>query len=550
MEPNSIQLKTIGHLLPDSFFIPSYQRGYRWTGREVIDLLNDISNFTPKELVTGDKTWYCLQPVVVKKHERVWEVIDGQQRLTTIYLILHYLNQGYVENRRRKLFDLDYETREGSTDFLKAKLSDGYIDDSNIDYFFISKAYQTISKWFYKQGQVPNFDISSFESKILHHTKVIWYESVGDDSIEIFTRINSGKIPLTNGELIKALFLNSSNFNKMDLEKIKLRQLEIASEWDKIEYSLQNESFWWFINEKENKLSTRIEFIFDLMSNKTDKDDDHFTFRYFSGKFEKKPTQEINANWQDVKKYFQILEEWFSERELYHKVGFLIVNGIKIKELLKLKDNKSKNEFLKELNAQITSKLPVDIDELEYGNDTWKIKNILLLHNIQSMLNNENETNRFPFDRYKKEKWDVEHITAIADKLTTEKHQEDWLRDTLKFVPKEKIKPEWINYDNDSFLKTAKEISDVFTEGNDINDISNLTLLDSATNRSYKNAVFPLKRSTIIEREKTGTFIPLCTKNAFMKFYNKDVSQMSIWGKEDRNAYLNDILTTLEIFKK
>ncbi|WP_163408096.1 DUF262 domain-containing protein [Flavobacterium ajazii] len=550
MEQNSIQLKTIGNLLPDSFFIPSYQRGYRWTSREVIDLLNDISNFTPKELETGDKTWYCLQPVVVKKQESVFEVIDGQQRLTTIYLILHYLNQGYVEERRRKLFDLDYETREGSADFLKTKLSNKCIDDSNIDYFFISEAYQTISKWFYEQGQVPNFDISSFESKILHHTKVIWYESVGDDSIAIFTRINSGKIPLTNGELIKALFLNSSNFSKIDPEKIKLRQLEIASEWDKIEYSLQNESFWWFINEKENKLSTRIEFIFDLMSNKTDKDDEHFTFRYFNDKFVKKTTKEINANWLDVKKYFQILEEWFSERELYHKVGFLIVNGIKIKELLKLNENKSKNEFLKELNAQITAKVPIDIDELEYGNDTWKIKNILLLHNIQSMLNNENETNRFPFDRYKKEKWDVEHITAVADKLSTEKHQEDWLKDTLKFVPKEKIKPEWINYDKDSFLKTAKEISDVFTDGIDINDISNLTLLDSATNRSYKNAVFPLKRSTIIEREKTGTFIPLCTKNVFMKFYNKDVSQMSIWGKEDREAYLNDILTTLEIFKK
>lgn len=550
MEQNSIQLKTIGNLLPDSFFIPSYQRGYRWTVREVIDLLNDISNFTPKELETGDKTWYCLQPVVVKKQESVFEVIDGQQRLTTIYLILHYLNQGYVEERRRKLFDLDYETREGSADFLKTKLSNKCIDDSNIDYFFISEAYQTISKWFYEQGQVPNFDISSFESKILHHTKVIWYESVGDDSIAIFTRINSGKIPLTNGELIKALFLNSSNFSKIDPEKIKLRQLEIASEWDKIEYSLQDESFWWFINEKENKLSTRIEFIFDLMSNKTDKDDEHFTFRYFNDKFVKKTTKEINANWLDVKKYFQILEEWFSERELYHKVGFLIVNGIKIKELLKLNENKSKNEFLKELNAQITAKVPIDIDELEYGNDTWKIRNILLLHNIQSMLNNENETNRFPFDRYKKEKWDVEHITAVADKLSTEKHQEDWLKDTLKFVPKEKIKPEWINYDKDSFLKTAKEISDVFTDGIDINDISNLTLLDSATNRSYKNAVFPLKRSTIIEREKTGTFIPLCTKNVFMKFYNKDVSQMSIWGKEDREAYLNDILTTLEIFKK
>lgn len=438
MEQNSIQLKTIGHLLPDSFFIPSYQRGYRWTYREVIDLLNDISNFTPKELETGDKTWYCLQPVVVKKQGSVWEVIDGQQRLTTIYLILHYLNQGYVEDRRRKLFGLDYETREGSADFLKTKLSADCIDDSNIDYLFISEAYQAIAKWFHEKG--PNFDISYFESKILHHTKIIWYESVGDDSIEIFTRINSGKIPLTNGELIKALFLNSSNFSKIDREKIKLRQLEIASEWDKIEYSLQNESFWWFINEKENKLSTRIEFIFDLMSSKTDKDDEHFTFRYFNGKFEKKTTQEINANWQDVKKYFQILEEWFSERELYHKVGFLIVNGIKIKELLKLNENKSKNEFLKELNAQIIAKVPIDIDELEYGNDTWKIKNILLLHNIQSMLNNENETNRFPFDRYKKEKWDVEHITAIADKLSTEKHKEDWLKRYIKVCSKRKNK--------------------------------------------------------------------------------------------------------------
>ena len=44
-------------------------------------------------------------------------------------------------------------------------------------------------------------------------------------------RINIGKIPLTNSELIKALFLNSSNFQNQE-SKLRLRQLEIATEWD------------------------------------------------------------------------------------------------------------------------------------------------------------------------------------------------------------------------------------------------------------------------------------------------------------------------------
>lgn len=545
---NTIKLKTVSDLLSDSFLIASYQRGYRWTNREVEDLLKDISDFDPKEIETGEKTWYCLQPIVVKQQKNIWEVIDGQQRLTTIYLILNYLNQGYIENRRKKLFNLEYETREGSADFLKTKLSENYIDDSNIDYLFISKAYHTISKWFSNQGQ--NFDISSFESKILYNTKVIWYESVGNDSIDIFTRINSGKIPLTNSELIKALFLNSSNFSTKDAEKISLKQLEIASEWDKMEYTLQNDSFWWFVNKKKNNLSTRIEFIFDLMANKTDKDkdDQYYTFRYFNDKFKKKTSKEINFNWLEVKKYFQTLEEWFSDRELYHKIGFLIVNGEPIKTILDWKENKTKNEFVKIVNNQIASKIPEEIRELEYGNSS--IKSVLLLHNIQSMLNNENETNRFPFDRYKKEKWDVEHISAIADKLSDEKQQEDWLKETLKYVPNEKLKDEWLHYDVNTFLKISKEILDCFSDDKDINDISNLTLLDSGTNRSYKNAVFPVKRKTIIEREKTGTFIPLCTKNVFMKFYSDNIEQMSFWGNDDRESYLEDIIETLKVYKQ
>ena len=246
MANNNISIKTISDLLKSNFFIPSYQRGYRWTEQQVADLLNDINEFSPKEIPnSNEKTWYCLQPIVVKqKPENEWDVIDGQQRLTTIYLILYYLNQRYTEEGRTKLFELQYETRKDSAKYLKNELGKKEKDDTNIDYFHISTAYQTVKKWF-KEKEVEK----SFEPKFYDSTKVIWYEvSTNEDSIDIFTRINSGKIPLTNAELIKALFLNSSNFAKADSEKLRLKQLEIASEWDRIEYTLQDDSFWYFIN--------------------------------------------------------------------------------------------------------------------------------------------------------------------------------------------------------------------------------------------------------------------------------------------------------------
>jgi uncharacterized protein with ParB-like and HNH nuclease domain len=118
---NILELKTINELQECKFFIPSYQRGYRWSMKEVNDLLNDVSEFRPRQVGdTDEKSWYCLQPIVVKKlPNEQYEVIDGQQRLTSIYLILHYLNQIYTIENRSPLFDLNYQTRNNSSTFLK-----------------------------------------------------------------------------------------------------------------------------------------------------------------------------------------------------------------------------------------------------------------------------------------------------------------------------------------------------------------------------------------------------------------------------------------------
>lgn len=540
---NKISIKTIGDLLKYNFYIPSFQRGYRWTEQQVTDLLNDINEFSPKEIANSvEKTWYCLQPIVVKqKSENKWDVIDGQQRLTTIYLILYYLNQSDTEKESVKLFELEYETRAGSANYLKNELGKIEIDESNIDYFHISTAYQTIKKWF-QDKKVEK----SFELKFNDFTKVIWFETSKDeDSIDIFTRINSGKIPLTNAELIKALFLNSSNFANAETEKLRLKQLEIASEWDRIEYSLQDDSFWYFINKAENNLETRIEFIFNLMSNKPS-EDNYSTFYFFNEKFNSKSETGINDNWQEIKIYFQTLEEWFYDRELYHKIGYLITTGTNIKNIINQKIEKTKTAFLDWINNEIQFKFRnVSFEKVEYRDGP--VREILLLHNIQSMLKNVNETNRFPFDKYKKEYWDVEHIHAIATDVKVKKeNQVDWLRNNFIYSKNHQDKDR--NHQIEQIIQSGNSIDENefdyiidYVLGEEDNGLQNLCLLDRGTNRSYKSDSFKEKRKKIIQREIEGTFIPICTKNVFMKYYSSSVKDIEVWNENDKTSYYKKI---------
>jgi hypothetical protein len=556
---NILELKTVNELQEYAFFIPAYQRGYRWSSKEVIELLNDIENFTPRLVgdTSDEKTWYCLQPIVIKELDNSqFEVIDGQQRLTTIYLILFYLNQDFVVEKRDALFSLDYETRPDSKDFL-LKLKENSIGDENIDFFFITQAYNTISKWF--ESKTSNFDTGNFRSKFKFNSKVIWYLSNEKDSISIFTRINIGKIPLTNSELIKALFLNSSNFNNQGGNRTRLRQLEIATEWDNIENSLQNDRFWYFLSQN-HILTNRIEFIFNLMNEEPDSSDNYSTFRFFTKKFKKNDNETLDKNWKEIKRYYQRFNEWFYERELYHKIGYLItIESVNIKDLFLKSDDMTKTEFKSYLDSLIKNEFKnISLDELQYS-DGKDVRKVLLLYNILTMLQGDKDNSYFPFDLYKNEKWDIEHITSVKDKLP-EKNRDHWLQDATTFIGTEssiekklrkKIK-KWDKEDDDQFKEVFEEIVAYFnaelTEDDDINSLSNLTLLDSSTNRSYKNAVFPFKRKTIITRDKQGVFIPICTKNVFLKYFSEYPPKISFWSQEDRENYENDLYNVLNTY--
>ena len=576
MSGNTICLKSIRELLGMKFFIPSYQRGYRWSPLQVEQLLDDINEFEKKNN-KEEGEFYCLQPIVVKRRavNDDYEVIDGQQRLTTIFIILKVLEERFLEDYPDcRLYSLQYETRENSKEFLE-NLSDTTADSEKyIDFFHMKQAYDTVKQWFLKKenygrkSKILDF-LLNFEKEddndASNNVRVIWYEVDEDDSIsssvDIFSRLNIGKIPLTNAELIKALFLQKKNFNE---NVYSLKQIQIATEWDDIEKRLQQDDFWYFISNGcvDRKYDCRIEYIFDLMKNKQKNADSFYTFRAFSD--ELKNTQ-IDTVWFDVKKYIMTFEEWYADPELYHYVGFLISCGKSVKELKNASESKGKTDFEKYLINEIKKSINIEdeLENLRYPEDNDAIKKILLLFNIQTILCTHKSEMRFSFALFKKESWDVEHVCSQTDKsIVSMKERKEWAEVISEYHHSNEIdgveeeltiiedlkKGNKIdeNRFNECFVKFQKLLGDDEIVERDA--ISNLTLLDSTTNRSYKNAYFPIKRWRIIKNDKNGIFVPIATKNLFLKYYSKQAGNVTQFGETDANSYITAIKETLSEF--
>lgn len=585
---NNLQLLPINDLMQYSFFVPSYQRGYRWTEIEVTALLKDLFIFMDKKKEEDD--FYCLQPIVLAKSNKIensWDLIDGQQRLTTIFLILKFLNGRFAEEYRSKVFSLEYETRIESRDFLYN--IDSELKNKNIDFYHIYEAYGAIKLFFADKMNL----INRFEDILLNKTYIIWFETNPDNAIEVFTRINIGKIPLTNAELIKALFLKSENFKNA----FELKQIQISTEWDEIERKLRNPKFWYFLNSSRKKIEydNHIDFIFDVISKnnkKVDSDKLHSFLHYykFLGENNQQLDRTVDEKWFDVKKHFHKLDEWYQDKDLYHYIGFLIEhNDIDIEEAIKTSNVMDKDAFSNWIFEKIKASVKnIDLDELSFDNHKTQIRKILLLFNIETLLQTEKATFWFPFDKYKLEKWDIEHVNSQTQAIPDSKTYLSWLTDLLEYFTgfikysddhiegeeqtyreaidkiitelgkdeltlqhKKLLEKIIINIEQDY---VASDIEELFSglynffkeaEISDNDGIENLALLDGATNRSYKNAMFPIKRKRIIDNDKKGIFVPIATKNLFLKYYSRQMAQALYWTKQDANDYGSAIKTVL-----
>jgi len=506
----SIITKTIGDIKGHRFFVPSYQRGYRWTEHEVIALLDDVNEFSAE----GGKQ-YCIQPLIVKdRNDGSFEVVDGQQRLTTIYIFMKI-----AEEKTEYLpFDLEYETRKNSQTFLSKLAPKGEINNDNIDYFHITTARGAINHWL--DGKNNRYiALNKIFEKFIDSVIFIWYEIPSDsDPITMFTKVNLGKIPLTNAELIKALLLNKDNFStNTDIHK---RQIEISIAWDKIEQGLRDDSFWYFLNEKEQS-GTRIDMLFELLANQYNKElpdlvsanQNYFSFLVFLARMKTADNKEelVKTLWDEVEKLYAEFHDWYNDLNKYHIIGYLISSGVEIADIFMLTRNKRKGSVIKALleKAKMATGRYDQLSTIAYENNTnvrRRIRRLLLLFNIATLVCKSEKQYRFPFDIYKGEtkdgiKWDIEHIHATAD---------------------ESDEPD--------------------------DSIGNLALLDEKTNRLYKNAPFEEKRSIIIERESKGLFVPLCTKNVFLKVYSTDLSEMDKWDEKDKIDYIKKMEQILKSF--
>lgn len=578
-------LKKVGEIV-GQFSVPAYQRGYRWGEHEVRALLDDI--YADGKRDKNDS--YCLQPIVVKTikaccpsatpDETVtnadnYELIDGQQRLTTLYLIYHYLQQ--TAGLKIKLaFSLSYQTRPASADYLKCLRPEQRKE--NIDFFHMYNAYQNIADWFEaaekSTGNALQFIAFELYGLLQNQVYVIWYDAGDVDATTLFTRLNVGRIALTNAELVKALLLSRNKVNKTAEDA---QQVEISTQWDAIEKDLQDEAFWAFLTNKPGTAyPTRIEFLFDMLAEKSDKEKERFhTFLYFKRCLDAQQDRDSLAVWKPVRKRYHILREWFEDSDLYHLVGYLVAINVRVAELVReseSEEHQTKSSFRAFLSERIKASLNLTVfsaRELAYDADRNKCERFLLLFNVESVRRLEHSSERYPFHSHKAEKWSLEHIHAQhAEPLTTENEWRSWLVDSKRALAALRLDESRREDDKKVLLAkidgvlAGKVEGRIFTTlSNDImtgflnpansdksvHSIANLALLSSSVNSALSNGSFQAKRLRIIDLDRAGSFIPLCTRRVFFKYYTEAGSeQIHYWSPTDQTNYLDKMLSPEE----
>lgn len=600
--PNPVDIET--------FIIADYQRGYRWDADIHVEaLLNDISNFMEMQGNKDDR--YCLQPIVVTRScykQNAWEVIDGQQRLTSLYLLINAL--------KLDSFNLEFETRTRSTQFLRDLVKKSISDDSEPDFYYMSQAWKRITSWKEAKKKEDRGFLLKFAATLLNDVNVIWFDvesDVRDNNIDIFRRLNIGKIALTDSELVKALLLSKIKGKYKGKEEghaLALRQGEISGELYRMESELQKPQKWDFlVPDADTEYESRLDLIYNLVAGEKTSDN-YSTYLKLEkeitsvGNNPEKQAEKAFELWEKIKKTFACVNSWFCDATpdttptIYHYVGFLLANRLSnIQDLYKESIARGRIAFLKYLEKQIYDSIKnIDLEQLDYENDNHKIRRILLLFNVLTCQDVATKVkavyHRFPFDRYNeiaKERkgsgWSLEHIAAQKSEnpLKSAKAIKSWIDETLRSISKiknvdvvkkvtdeetgestevevsinlDEIKTELErvanlpdnHIDPQKFSQLRNRVFSIFGAP-PVHELANMALLSARDNASLNNAIFPVKRDRIIQLEKSGRFIPACTRNVFLKFYSPANTQPFYWGPGDSRAYFRAIVDVINDFK-
>ena len=570
-----------------SYWIPSYQRGYKWgseTNQPVERLLSDL-----KRAWKGNAKEYLLQAITVKKvsgggNGEVLEVIDGQQRLTTLFILLRTLNhllsdpdnpniaEGKlhyaIRHEDQNLDDLvgsTIEATEDSDDFstLKEKQEvelelhqDGYYLKCAVLRGFVGLQAHSSSEFFQKEEQ-----LASFRAFLLGDVKLMVNAVEPHISGEvIFGNLNTNRVVLTETELIKGLLLTRVAREPVARRSLQYREtlelrIQLGRKWDELHHwANAPEMRSLYFPAYKDGITGLLEMVARQMREPFHAPtggqmDKHPLFEYFLGKHPIEPVFRLLSNTHAR------LQDWYADEETYHWLGYSLM-GLKHSErisfLVDCLNCKTNSEFLAGLRQQRSSLLrgqkqpfgegggtgdgEVDLDELRYGEDNGQIISILLALSIFQ----EERGGRFDFRAYQDESWSLEHIFPQSPFGKGAKLSTSQRKAALDVLTRN---------EGETLAKaTAGEIArhgklggdDELTQINNLleaepllHQIGNLCLLSSRDNSAMGCGMLDEKRKVIRQRIAQGSFVPRHTYEVFSKMIVEGAGNLDVWSRSD-----------------
>ena len=483
---------------------------------------------------------------------------------------------------QEEIYNLDYQIREETKHFINNKLEtiinniSNYDNGTDIfksvkeetiyikkedgteessynkqDIYFICDALFCIHQWFDTHENNKIYDN-------LQNVYFYKHELIGTKGETVFANLNSGRVALTDIELIKAdLIINISEGKSNNDIKINELRRDIGRKWDEIENWFSKDEVWYWIapkNKNTNKISLLFSLLLDSFKNTKNKKYIDMYELYSEYVFDFKSTNNIYKSiWKELDNYYRIITNLYKDNDLYHLVGISIVFGINLKQIIELYNTEIKDDLKNKLKIKIKDKLGIKnssnykLDIENIFNDKYYCKEhreyinnlFLLLNCLESFAENKfKEESRYRFDLHNKENWSIEHI--LPQKITKDNISLyiDDLRHYIEEDEDENLKSSFsVAYQEYISSRKIDNVAYIINQLGFMHQMGNLVLLDNSTNNSLKNKPFSKKRDEV-RKARQDRFIPPLAYTVFSKFFENSEKDKNYWSPKDFYNYI------------
>ena len=574
------------------YSIPPYQRGYKWDTKDIERLLKDINEFSPNEDLD---LFYCLQNITLVEYKDSFSVVDGQQRLTTLTVILSYLDEYGLINEK-----IQYNVRHETEEFLKEYIfkpselknihnweqlleitcNEGKDYDYQ-DIFYLFNAYKTVQTWF----EVNPDSVSVMKDKILNHVKLIVNLPKNIEEQELFENLNGKRVPLDGADLIRALIITRvAKKNVGDLDDSIKQNVLINERRVRIGLALDRINLWWADENKKNyfhqftkefKASDENSISFNDVTYPINYLYKLYVLAYGEGVlnmefFEKKVIEE--GFLEELQLLQRTMENWYNDKELYHLILFTSIYArekteeqqpaLSFKELLRQWKKLYRKGFIRFLKKRIAgtevfndlinqSERCKEENEKTAFSENWYDNKLVMVSTLLDIISILSSNSAYlPARHFKVYKEDLEHIfpqTPVGDRVKDKVKQTQILKEYLEIINQSLSEEEKIyigdcdiNWDDQNWKDGIKaSINDKIKKVIPINSLGNMCVLHESVNRGYGNDFFLEKRIDIMRKSQEGFFIRPHVYDAFNKIFLErhdesiDMEMMNRWDKSD-----------------